>query len=685
MKLLNAIFAGCAIMVFFAASCSEDDIAVTDTVIIDDDDDDDDDDLTGTDLGWSANSCTVTLGDENTYSFPSLNNPDGLEVSYSSSNEGVAVISADGNVSIAGEGATVISATLKESGSSSAYTLIVITKADDGAFNSGFSPSGSSDDDDISMTSFTRLVTVTYSGTSASVSGYGAVADLMDVSVDGAGVTITYTGTENIAYKLTGTTSNGFFKLYSQKKQAIWLSGVSITNSAGAAINNQSGKRCFVYVEGDNSLSDGSAASYSAAGNEDMKGVFFSEGQLIFSGPGSGTNRLDVTASNSKGKSCIVSDDYLRFLANAKVSVTAGNGAGHGIKANDYIRISDGELSVKTGAAMKKGVTSDDYVLIEGGTSTITVSGGVAYDSEDAEYKGSAGIKADNYFRMTGGSVSITNSGAGGKGIRAGSDTYSGTGKAGVIEDSVISGGTLTITTTGNESNDVSAKGIKIGWAVGTENRVTSHDGGLTVSGGSIKVTASRSEAIEVKDFFTMTDGELYAVSNGDDAVNCVGDMNISGGYIYANSSRNDGLDANGNLTLSGGHVFAVTTAGGAEVAIDCAERMTLTVGNGVTMVAYPGIESGASMKQSCYKMSCSAGSWNALHDGSSYTAAFKAPSGVSSVVVSAPSLKNGYKGVSVGETTYCNGVWATSSISGGTSVSLSAYSGGGGGGHGRW
>jgi len=565
------------------------------------------------------------------------------------------------------------------------------------AIETDFSPAGSSDADDISLTSFNRLVTVNYSGNSAVVEGYSEEGDLMDVSVSGAGVTISYTGTGNIIYKLSGTTANGYFKLYSSKKQAIWLSDVSITNPAGAAINNQSGKRTFVYVEGTNTLADGASATYSTAADEDMKGVFFSEGQLIFSGPASGTNSLTVNAVNSSGKSGVVSDDYVRFLSGATVGVTAGSSAGHGVKVNEYVRIGDGVLNISTKAAMKKGITSDDFVLVEGGNTTITVSGGVAYDSEEKEYKGTAGIKADNYFKMTGGTVSITNSGTGGKGIRAGSETYSGTGKAGVIADSSISGGTLTISTTGSESNDVSSKGIKIGWAVGSESRVTSNDGGITISGGIIKVTSSKSEAFEVKDTFTMTGGELYATSSADDAVNCTSTMDISGGYVYANSSRNDALDANGNLTLSGGYIFAVTTAGDPEVAIDCAEQKTLTIGSGVTMVAYPKLESGASMKQTCYSMSCTAGSWNALHDGSSYIAAFKAPSGVSSVVVSAPSLKSGYKAVTVGASTFCNGIWATSSISGGTSVSLSTYSGGssgpggggpgggGPGGGGRW
>ena len=70
------------------------------------------------------------------------------------------------------------------------------------------------------------------------------------------------------------------------------------------------------------------------------------------------------------------------------------------------------------------------------------------------------------------------------------------------------------------------------------------------------------------------------------------------------------------------------------------------------------------------------------LSDGSLvvFIAAFKAPSNISSFIVSAPSLSGGYKGVSVSGDAKCGGVWATDSISGGTEVSLTNYTGGNGG-----
>jgi len=698
---MKKIFLLLCIPAFLLAGCTRLEIpntnptAGTETTTDDSDDEDDDSgatdtpELTDPGLAWSASSLII-LVDQEDYELPTLTNPHQLPITFASSNSAVATITEDGTVTILNAvGTATISAAFAGDDTYAArtvsYALVVTDGADDGAVNTSFASAGSGDDDDISQTTFTRLVTVTYSGSSATVSGYSAVADVMDVAVSGAQVTITYTGTENVAYKLSGTSTNGFFKLYSTKKQALWLSGLSLTNPSGAAIDNQSGKRTFIYVDGTNTLADGSSATYSTSSDEDMKAVLFSEGQLIFSGPASGTNKLTVTANNAQSKSAIASDDYVRMLANATVSVTAGSSAGHGIKANDYVQLSDGTLDITTKAAMKKGITADDYVLVEGGTTTITVSGGVAYDSDDSEYTGSAGIKADNYFGMTGGTVTITNTGAGGKGVRAGNYSYYTTN--GSLSDSYISGGNLTIKTSGSESNDVSTKAIKIGFKEGSGRNYV-YGGNLVVSGGSIIANTSKSETIETKGKLTITNDSVYAYSTGDDAINSQGEMNISGGYVYGHSTANDAIDTNCDMKISGGYVFAVTTKGSPEVALDANTESgyKLYIFSGATVVAYGGLESGYSASQTVYSMSGTANAWNALYNGSSFIAAFKAPSGASSFAVSAPSLSSGYKGVSVGSSTYCNGVWTTSGISGGTSVSLSSYSGGGnpgGGGHG--
>lgn len=519
------------------------------------------------------------------------------------------------------------------------------------------------------------MITVTYSGSTASITGdhYGYV------STSGANVTVNNTGTENIIYKLTGSSTKGSFKLYSSKKQAILLDGLTLANPDGAAINNQSGKRTFVMVEGANNLSDGSSAAYSTSDDEDMKGVLFSEGQLVFSGSGS----LTVTANNKQSKSAIVSDDYVRVMGNPTIKVTSGSSAGHGIRGKEYVQITSGELSVATSAAMKKGIGSDDYVLVEGGKTDINVSGGVAYDSDDSEYKGSAGIKADNYFAMTGGSVTIKNTGAGGKGVSAGSYDYDS--EKHTLSDSYISGGTLDITTTGSESNDVSSKGIKIGYKEKSGNKYV-YAGNLKISGGVIIVKVSKSEGLEAKGNLTFSGGETYVTSSADDAINCQGELNVNDGYIYAYSSQNDAMDSNGNMKLNGGYVFAVTTKGQPEVALDANTEggYKLYINSGATVVAYGGLENGYSSSQTINTASCTAGSWNALYDSKDYVVAFKAPSGVSSVAVTGPTFRSFYKGVSVSGETFCNGIWAKSGISGGTVTNLSTYSGGMGGGPGR-
>ena len=538
-------------------------------------------------------------------------------------------------------------------------------------------PAEDDEDDDIGNTSFARTISIVFSESGATVTGDANGI----VSVNGNQVTVDNTTfDEAVKYELSGSASDGFLKLYSNNRQALVLNGVSITNPGGAAINNQGKKRLFVIVNSSNSLSDGSSAAYAVDGDEDMKGVFFSEGQLVFSGEGS----LKVTADNAQSKSGITTDDYIHITENPVITVVAGSKAGHGIRGKDYVRLSGGTLDITTKAAMKKGIGSDGYVLVEGGSATVNVSGGVAYDDEDQEYTGSACVKADNFFGMTGGTLVLTNTGAGGKGIRAGNyDYYT---AYGGLNDSYISGGSITVTTSGRESNSVSAKAIKIGFKEGS-GRSYVCAGNLLVSGGSTVVNCSGGEGLEAKGNMTVSGGELYVYSASDDAINCQGELNVTGGFVYGHSAGNDGIDSNGNMVLSGGYVFGITTKGSPEVALDANTEggYKLYIKSGATVVAYGGLESGYSAEQSVYSMNCTAGGWNGLWNGSEFIAAFKAPSGISTVAVSAPSLSQGYTGVSVGES-LCGGVWAADGISGGNVVSLSTYTnqggmpGGGGG-----
>lgn len=524
-------------------------------------------------------------------------------------------------------------------------------------------------DDNIGSTTFDRTISIVFSGSgNATVTGDANGI----VKISGNCVTADNTSTsEKVKYVLSGSTSDGYFKVYSNNKQAFVLDGVSITNPNGAAINNQGKKRCFVVVNGTNTLADG--ATYSATPeNEDEKAAFFSEGQLIFSGEGT----LTITA---KGKSGLTSDDYIHFMSST-VNVTST--AGHGIRGKDYIQVSGGNISSTVSAAMKKGMSSDSLVVFNGGNTVIKVSGGVAYDDDDKEYKGSAGIKADYDFVMNDGTLTVTNSGQGGKGISCDRNAY-------------FQGGTLSVAVTGSNYGTSSSGGRPGSGSSSSDNSKSAKgikaDGNIYISGGNLSATASNHEAIESKGKMEITGGTVYAQSS-DDAINSAGDMAITGGYVCAYSTGNDGLDANGNLYIEGGVVYAIGSRS-PEVAIDAnTEGGKKLYVNGGVLFTIGGLENGSSLSQTCYSASSwNKSTWYSMTVGD-VTYCFKTPaSGGTALVVSAasqPTLKSGV--TTSGGTSAFNGMAVfDGTASGGSSVSLSTYTSGsggpGGGPGGRW
>ncbi|MBP5738606.1 MAG: carbohydrate-binding domain-containing protein [Abditibacteriota bacterium] len=526
------------------------------------------------------------------------------------------------------------------------------------------------EEDQIDSTSFDYTIKVTFSESSdAQVEGDKNGI----VSVNGNEVTVNNTAyTDKVAYILTGSSSNGFFKTYSNNKQSFTLEDLNLTNPSGAAINNPGKKRCFVVLSGTNTLKDGS--TYDTPAEEDEKAAFFSEGQLIFSGTGS----LKVTAS---GNSAIASDDYIRVTES--VSIDASSSAGHAIRGKDAVIVDGGTLSAKATAAMKKGITSDSLVVFNGGKTTVTVSGGTAYDSEEADYKASAGVKADLVFVMQSGELTVSNSGQGGKGISCDGPAY-------------FQGGITTITVTGTNYGSSSSGGGQGGprWASSTTTDSSKGakglkcDGNLYISAGTLTVTASNHEAIESKGNIEITGGTVYAQST-DDAINSAGEMVVKDGFVCAYSTGNDGLDANGNCYIEGGVVYAVCS-GGAEVAVDAnTEGGKKLYVSGGTLFALGGLERGSSLSQACYSASSwSKNTWYSLTVGETVYG-FKTPSsGGTTLVVSGSSKPTLSSGVSFSDGTE---IWKGMGIigataSGGSSVSLSSYSSSSSGGPGgRW
>lgn len=481
-------------------------------------------------------------------------------------------------------------------------------------------------EDYVEHSSFSETVSIVYADNEATVS---TLPDGVEATVDGAGVIINST-IAGVAYELKGSSSNGYFKIYSEKKFHLTLNGVSLTNPTGAPINIQSGKRVFVTLADgtSNSLVDGS--SYNTPDDEDEKGTFFSEGQLIFNGKGS----LEVTGNKKHG---IVSDDYIRFRTGTNIYITASNG--HGIKANDYVAIGGGVLNIEVNGTAKKGISSDGYVLVSGGRTTILTSGDGEYDEDEDDVSGAAGIKADLYFQMEGGQLNIKSTGAGGKGINTDGEI--------IINDGDIQVITTGQTFTYSSDLDSKAKGIK-------------SDTDVTVNGGTIKIKATGgegSEGLEAKGVMNINGGEIE-IATYDDCINSAGDMYLNGGYIYAFATNNDAIDSNGDLYIKGGVIVALG-ASGAECAIDAAEGKNIyitggtVVGVGGSNASYPA--SSSSQMSVAFQASVSTGSTLTVADGSDAILSFTIKRGYQSglYLISSPDFKNGtsytvYSGSSV-------------------------------------
>lgn len=299
-------------------------------------------------------------------------------------------------------------------------------------------------------------VTIEYSGTSAKYSG--TLPKGVAVSIKGAHVVVSSTKGK-VRYRLQGSTDNGSFKIADMgednKKLILELYGVNNTNPMGAAINIQSGKAVYVRLQQgkDNFLKDG--AVYAKIDGEDMKGAFFSEGQLLFSGAGN----LTVTSIGGHG---ISSDDYIRIRQNTgkitvnsvkdgfstkdrlvmyggtvnitsadegisvskggfiqyggSLAITTKGSKAHAVSATGNVHFAGGLLDARVMGAASKCLTSDSLVNVTGGFARLAAGGDPEFDADRNDYSTSACIKAAKGVWVSGGAILVmSNGGAGGK------------------------------------------------------------------------------------------------------------------------------------------------------------------------------------------------------------------------------------------------------------------------------
>lgn len=379
----------------------------------------------------------------------------------------------------------------------------------------GAAETGANADDILANSTFSSTVKITFNGTTARVEN--AVTGVT-VTTSGADVTVTSTVAE-VAYEITGSTTDGMLKIYSDKKYKLTLNGVSIKNNDGPAINIQSGKRAFIVLSGTNILEDGAAY---ATSTEDQKGTFFSEGQLIFSGTGT----LAITANNKHG---IAADDYVRVQSG---TITITKAASDGIHTNDGVYIDGGTLNIN---ASSDGIEAEEGpIVINAGTITITA----ADDGITASYDTDTTI--DPYLVINGGTITITTTGTGGEGIESKSTLTINDGTINIkaVDDGInagkaiyINGGTIvsysttndgidsngTLTVTGGKTFAIGAKSPEEGFDC--DNNTFKITGGLLVGAGG--ATSSPTASVSTQASAILGSGNagiIYSVLDPDNA-----------------------------------------------------------------------------------------------------------------------------------------------------------------------
>ena len=421
--------------------------------------------------------------------------------------------------------------------------------------------------------SITKVINITFSENDVTVSGS------IPYTKNGAHLTIDSEDSK-VGYIISGKSSNGSLKIYSEKKFQLMLSGVELTNPTGPAINIQTGKTVYFTIDDNttNSLCDG--ATYNEpSNNEDQKGTLFSEGQLVFNGYKDGSGVLNVTSHGGHG---ICSDDYIRIRSG---NINILKAEKDGFHTNDKFFVG------RTAAASPRitvNATNDGIdcgkgeVVIDAGIIELTTGGEaikVEYEEADPAVKPNAtinggyikftttgdkssGIKTTGTYKQTGGIVHGTVKGNGSKVLNCDSNITFTNGKLiGLAEGTVLndttsaggikSEGDLSITkgTIAIKCTGKGAKGINI-------NKINAKGGDITILsiGENHKGTTDTRKSIAVDaSILTITNGELKLKAY-DNAISAE-KVSLYKGTLHAISDDDIAIDA--EITQSAGWIMA--------------------------------------------------------------------------------------------------------------------------------
>ena len=472
---------------------------------------------------------------------------------------------------------------------------------------------------------------IVYNGSTATITNPLASAGV-SITTSGAGVTVVSTaGVPNITYHLSGTTSDGFLNITSDKKFNLSFEGVSITSTTGAAINSVIDKNMTVI------LANNSSNYLKDCANGSQKAAFYSKGQMFFNGSGTLTVEGQTKHAISSGDyieiysgniivTSAVSDglhgDYIRMDGGSvTVSGTTGDGldgdAGFieinggtlnvtvatadtkAVKCDSILTINGGTVILNATGVQSKGLKSKQTITLNGGDVTITASGGTVLETVDGVQEPSccSAIVADGDIYVNGGTLSITlpSSNNGGKGISADGSVH-------------INGGTIGITTAGSGAAYTVSGSTKDSYS----SCCIKTDAHLLITGGNITCSSSgaggkglRADStlvigeVDAADSlltlnvstsgarFTVTSGGGWPGPGGDSgdycnpkAIRADGNLTINSGIITVNCTQNgeggEGIESKAILNINGGQLNITSTG---DDAINAATRLNINGG----------------------------------------------------------------------------------------------------------
>ena len=387
-----------------------------------------------------------------------------------------------------------------------------------------------------------NAVSITYSGTTATVTIAGNVAQYVTPTVNGAHVSIEQTNTadvdgDEITYMLDGSTTNGSFSLNGSYKCTIALAGLTMTNPSGACLNITNGKRIQISAKKntENTLTDGANGSHT--------GCIYSKGQILLQGNGT----LNVVGKTK-----------------------------HAIKSGDYISIKN--LTLNITQAKKDGISCNEYFLMQSGTVNIS---GVGDEGIQCELDGttSTGETTDHEdedsgnIYIEGGTLTVKNTS--GEGIESKGELF-------------IKGGEVTVTAKDDAINAASHMTISGGviYAYSTGNDGIDANGNCYIKGGTIFAIGARTPEVAI-DANTEKNYKLYVTGGTIIAIGGLerGSSLTQTCYQASSWSTNKWYALTvGNETIA----FKTPSSGGSGLVVSGASQPTLkqgvTVSNGTSV-----------------------------------------------------------------------------------------------------